>query len=48
MLKIHNERTQCLNMSDEHMFLGHDPILNKDKNKEKIFKMIQRDISWFV
>ena len=42
MLKIHNERTQCLNMSDEHMFLGHDPILNKDKNKKNIFKMIQR------
>ena len=41
MLKIHNERTQCLNMSDEHMFLGHDPILNKDKNKKNIFKMIQ-------
>ena len=41
MLKIHNERTQCLNMSDEHMFLGHNPILNKDKNKKNIFKMIQ-------
>ena len=38
MLKIHNERTQCLNMSDEHMFLGHNPILNKDKNKKNIFK----------
>ena len=35
MLKIHNERTKCLNMSDEHMFLGHNPILNKDKNKNK-------------
>ena len=23
------------------MFLGHDPILNKDKNKKNIFKMIQ-------
>ena len=29
-------------MLDEHMFLGHDPILNKDKNKKNIFKMIQR------
>ena len=28
-------------MLDEHMFLGHDPILNKDKNKKNIFKMIQ-------
>ena len=45
MLKIHNERTQCLNMSDEHMFLGHNPILNKDKNKKNIFKLIRRDIS---
>ena len=47
MLKIHNERTQCLNMSDEHMFLGHNPILNKDKNKKNIFKMIQRDIGLY-
>ena len=41
MLNIHNERTKCLNMLDEHMFLGHNPILNKDKNKKNIFKMIQ-------
>ena len=40
MLRIHNERTKCLNMSDEHMFLGHNPILNKDKNKKNIFKII--------
>ena len=28
-------------MSDEHMFLGHNHILNKDINKKNIFKMIQ-------